>query len=109
MAWSKESRQSRGYGPAWDKLRRLILQRDEGICQPCYRGTGRIHSGTHVDHIISKAKAKRLGWTQEQMDDESNLQCINSDCHKIKTEEEQGKSIRPTIGLDGWPTNGRGG
>lgn len=81
----------------------VILARDCGICQYCYRKTGRIHTGTEVDHIISKAQAKRMGWTQDQIDDESNLQCINRDCHKIKTEEEQGKRSKPTIGIDGWP------
>lgn len=104
MAWSKESRQSRGYGAAWDRVRKQILSRDFGICQPC-KAKGRIHAGTHVDHIVSKAKAKAMGWTRERMDHPSNLQCINADCHKAKTEEEQGKALRPKVkvGVDGWP------
>ncbi len=103
MAWSKESRQSRGYGPKWDKLRVVILTRDGGICQQCYRATGRCHFGNEVDHIVSKAKAKRMGWTDEQVDAESNLQCINKECHRIKTEAEQGKRSKQKIGLDGFP------
>lgn len=103
MSWSKESRHLRGYGTDWDKLRKLILQRDNGICQACYRSTGRIHSGTEVDHVISKAKAVKMKWTQDQIDAESNLQCINKDCHKTKTLKEEGKKIKQEFGLDGWP------
>lgn len=104
MAWSKESRQSRGYGAEWERIRARVLKRDCGICQPCKK-QGRIHAGTHVDHIVSKAKAAALGWTKEQIDAESNLQCINAECHKIKTIEETGKKYQPPvkIGLDGWP------
>ena len=103
MSWSKESRHVRGYGTAWDKLRLIILRRDCGICQPCME-RGRIHVGNQVDHIISKAKAKKLGWADEQIDDASNLQTICSEAHKEKTTLEEGKKIRQTIGADGWPT-----
>jgi 5-methylcytosine-specific restriction protein A len=104
MAWHKTSRQERGYGPEWDRLRERILERDCSVCQPCLK-KGIAHTATEVDHIISKAKAKRMGWTNEQIDAESNLQAINSECHKRKTQEEQGKTYRPkvTIGVDGWP------
>lgn len=107
MAWSKLSRQERGYGSDWDRLRKIILARDFGICQPCKK-QGRIHAGTHVDHIVSKANAENMRWSKAQMDAESNLQCINKDCHRIKTEEEQGKKLRPVviIGSDGWPVKG---
>jgi hypothetical protein len=44
-----------------------------------------------------------LKWTDAQIDAESNLQCINSECHKIKTLKEEGKRIKPKIGADGWP------
>lgn len=103
MSWSKESRHARGYGAEWDRVRKVVLARDGGICQPCRRD-GRVCLGTEVDHIVSKAKAQRLGWTKAQIDSESNLQCINSECHKKKTVEESGKKRRPVIGLDGWPT-----
>jgi 5-methylcytosine-specific restriction protein A len=105
MAWSKESRQSRGYGKEWERTRTRILIRDAGICQPCLR-QGRIHAGTHVDHIVSKAQAAKQGWTQAQVDDESNLQTINAECHKAKTVSDAGHKVKPTIGPDGWPVNG---
>lgn len=105
MAWSKESRQSRGYGAPWDKIRLRILKRDCGVCQCSHcKAAGAVRIATEVDHIVSKKKAERLGWTQEQIDAENNLQSINSDCHKRKTQEEMGNGRRREIGPDGWPT-----
>jgi len=81
------NRHQRGYGTAWDKLRKQILQRDAGLCQPCLRA-GRVARGTHVDHIAAKARGGS--------DDHSNLQTICIDCHKAKTATEGRKS--PGIG-----------
>lgn len=100
--WSKESRQSRGYGAAWDKIRVRILKRDCGLCQPC-KAKGRIAMGNQIDHIVSKAKAAKLGWSQMQIDGETNLQVICEPCHKVKTKVEQGFVPKPEIGADGWP------
>jgi 5-methylcytosine-specific restriction protein A len=104
MAWSKESRQSRGYGSEWVKIRKLVLDRDKGLCQPCLK-QNRPTMATQVDHIVSKAKAVALGWTQEQIDDPKNCQSICAPCHAKKTTEETGRTYRPKvqIGLDGWP------
>lgn len=104
MAWSKESRQSRGYGAQWEKIRKLAIERDKELCQPCQR-KGRVSIGREVDHVVSKAKAAKLGWTKAQVDALSNLQCICTDCHKAKTAGETGKVYRPKvqIGLDGCP------
>lgn len=96
MAWSKESRHKRGYGNAWDKLRKQILERDCGLCQVCATA-GRVSIANAVDHIKPKTK----GGT----DAESNLQSICEPCHDIKTAADEGKTLRPkvTIGADGWP------
>ena len=98
MAWSKESRHARGYGAAWVKTRIRILRRDLHLCQPCL-SAGRPTPATEVDHIKPKAKGG--------CDDDANLQAICTDCHKAKTEREaaeaQGRTVRQTIGLDGWP------
>lgn len=100
MAWSEASRHKRGYGTAWDKLRKVILTRDKHLCQACKR-KGRVKAGNHVDHIKAKAK----GGT----DDPDNLECLCPDCHTDKTAREsaeaQGRTYRPrlTIGADGWP------
>lgn len=94
MAWAKTSRHARGYGNAWNKLRKVILQRDCHLCQPCLRA-GRVTSATQVDHIKPKAK----GGT----DDEGNLQAICTPCHEAKTATDNGCKVRLMIGSDGWP------
>ena len=106
MAWHTTSRQSRGYGSDWDRTRKRILRRDNGLCQPCLK-QGHIHAGTEVDHIISKAKAKAMGWTQQRMDADDNLQAINTECHKAKTAAEQGRTLnaKVTIGINGYPVD----
>lgn len=95
MAWSKVSRHERGYGTAWDKLRKLILARDKGLCQPCLRG-GKAKTGNTVDHIKPKAK----GGT----DDPGNLEVICGPCHTDKTAIDSGYRVKQAIGSDGWPT-----
>lgn len=99
MAWSRESRHARGYGTAWDKLRRRILERDFHLCQcpACRGGEIRVTPATEVDHITPKA--------QGGTDDETNLRAVNSECHKRITQEQMGRAYTPrrTVGLDGWP------
>ena len=104
MAWSKESRQSRGYGAAWDRVRKVVLKRDFGLCQPCRR-RGLVTIAKEVDHIDSKARAAVLRWSQARIDAESNLQAICKPCHDAQTEEEQGKTkrVKKAPGPDGWP------
>lgn len=97
MTWSKESRQSRGYGAAWDKLRKIVMARDFGMCQcgECRGGKFRVTRANEVDHIIPKAK----GGT----DDLSNLRAVSTACHKRITAEQMGIKVRSAIGVDGWP------
>lgn len=104
MAWSKESRQSRGYGAQWEKIRKLVIDRAKGLCEECQRHK-RVAIGRDVDHVVGKAKAARLGWSQEQVDNLQNLQLLCPLCHTKKTTEESGRTYRPKveIGLDGWP------
>ena len=104
--WSTESRQARNYGPEWARKRERVLARDNHLChcEHC-RAEGRIRLATEVDHVVSRAKARRLGWTEERTEAEGNLGAINTECHKRKTQEERGKRwvSRGKIGLDGWP------
>ena len=106
MAWGTKSRQERGYGAGWDKKRKRILARDGGLCQckQC-KASGIPLIANEVDHVMSKAKAKAAGWNDERIEADANLQSLNSDCHKRKTQEERGKNYRPkvAIGLDGFP------
>lgn len=106
-AWAKTSRHERGYGSEWDKLRRQILERDKGLCQPCRRA-GRARPATQVDHIVSKAKAKTMRWSEARVNAETNLQAICKSCHDEKTLAETGRKSQPkvAIGLDGWPIEG---
>lgn len=98
MAYSNKSRHERGYGSAWDRLRKVILRRDCGLCQcdECKR-LGRLLAASHVDHI----KRKVDGGT----DDPSNLRAVNAECHKRITAEQAGRKYhgKHAVGLDGWP------
>ena len=109
MAWSRESRQSRGYGAEWEKVRALVYKRDSGLCQACLR-EDRVTAGKEVDHIVPKAEAARRGWTQAQTDDPGNLELLCTPCHERKTARDNGKAYRPKIqfGPDGWPIDGSG-
>jgi len=78
---SRGTRHERGYGSAWDRKRKAILERDSGLCQPCLRA-GRVTKAKHVDHIIHKA----IGGT----DKDGNLQSICVPCHRSKTAMEGG-------------------
>ena len=73
------NRHARGYGTAWDKLRKVIMQRDKGLCQPCLR-CGRPEKAAQVDHIIPKAHGGS--------DDPSNCEAICVPCHLAKTARE---------------------
>lgn len=104
MAWSRESRQSRGYGAEWDKKRLVVIERDLGMCQECKR-QGIIKAGKDVDHKVSKAKAAQMGWREDQIESTANLEYLCKTCHDEKSARETGRTYRPKvqIGLDGWP------
>lgn len=111
MPWPTTSRQSRGYGRAWELKRLRILRRDKYLCQCRHcKAEGRVSPASEVDHIVSKAKARSMGWTEAQIDADSNLQSINRECHRRKTIEDEGRTIPRRIGADGFPLpEGRGG
>jgi 5-methylcytosine-specific restriction protein A len=105
MAWSKESRHARGYGTAWDKLRLVILARDKHLCQcpACLGGRKRLTPANEVHHIVSKAEAQRLGWSETQIDAPTNLQAVAHDCHLRLSDQQAGRAVKVRIGVDGWP------
>lgn len=74
------TRHERGYGTAWDRVRKQILRRDAGLCQPCKQAGHITPSCNTVDHIISKA--------DRGTDEPSNLQTICNPCHTAKTARE---------------------
>jgi 5-methylcytosine-specific restriction protein A len=74
-----KTRHERGYGTAWDKLRKSALDRDNHLCQKCLRK--KVYTlATEVDHI----KPKYKGGTDNLI----NLEGICSKCHKVKTQKE---------------------
>lgn len=99
MAWSRKSRQERGYGAEHDRMRAALLRR-EPLCRECKKH-GRIRAATIADHIIPKA--------QGGTDDEDNYQPLCKLCSDAKTAREsaeaQGRTYWPRteIGVDGWP------
>jgi 5-methylcytosine-specific restriction endonuclease McrA len=111
MTWSQISRHLRGYGAAWDRKRKRILERDRYLCQcdECKRDQ-RVTPAREVNHIVSKADGKARGWTDEQIDDDSNLQAINHDCHERVTKEQKGHKHHAlrVIGADGFPIESEG-
>lgn len=79
-AWAdRGSSGSRGYGHAWRKLRRQILERDNYLCHcPECLAFKRLRPASEVDHIIPKARGGS--------DAHSNLRAVNEDCHKRLTQ-----------------------
>ncbi|WP_263079239.1 HNH endonuclease [Endozoicomonas sp. Mp262] len=73
------SASQRGYGAAWQKLRRAVLERDGYLCQECRR-QGIAKTANHVDHI----KAKAFGGD----DSLDNLQALCPTCHHRKSGRE---------------------
>lgn len=83
----KGTRRERGYGPAWDRLRASILQRDQHLCRCAECAlSGRVRAATQVDHRIPKFE----GGT----DDPANLYAINAECHRRKTGQEGARARR---------------
>lgn len=79
---AKGNTTQRGYGHAWQQLRKQIFERDGYLCISCQQA-GEITPANEIDHIINKAS----GGT----DDPSNLQSLCTSCHKAKTQTENQK------------------
>ena len=104
--WPTESSAKRGYDARWRRLRAHVLARDDHLCQCTHcKADGRTTLATEVDHIVSRANAQAIGWIKARTEHPNNLQAINTHCHARKTQEEQGKTVKPKrhIGLDGFP------
>lgn len=70
-----------------------VLERDGGVCQcETCKLIDRVRLATEVDHIISKAEWLRIHGSLDGVDDDSNLQAINADCHKAKTAREAARA-----------------
>lgn len=95
---NRASRQARGYGASWDRIRAVAMRRDKYLCQPCLKA-GRVTPATECDHVVPKFD----GGTDEI----DNLQAICRQCHADKTQREakkaQGCKEKIEYGVDGWP------
>lgn len=88
--WANQaSRHERGYGSAWDKLRKIVLRRDGYLCVNCAKND-RPTPATDVDHITPKAKGG--------VDDLDNLQSLCRACHDDKSARDRG--VKVTGGFD---------
>lgn len=83
----------RGRRGVEQRLRRL--RRTKGLCEDCL-AEDRVEAATVVDHIVPLIK----GGTDE--DENTRNLCDRHD--KIRTAEQFGHKVKPTIGVDGWPT-----
>lgn len=72
-------------GHAWKKIRERIMFRDCGLCQECKRN-GVVTAGKEVDHIVPVMKGGG--------DEDSNLQLLCLECHKMKTRIDLGQKQR---------------
>ena len=72
---TRTSRQARGYGAAWERLRREVLAQAGRVCQ--LAGPGCTHHATQVDHVVPRS--------QGGADTLDNLQAVCAACHATKT------------------------
>jgi 5-methylcytosine-specific restriction protein A len=86
-AHGDKSSAQRGYGHAWRKTRERILARDCGLCQ--ISGPACSFIATEVDHKVSKARARELGWREMRIEADENLQAACPSCHRAKTAAER--------------------
>ncbi len=79
--WASRQAEYRGWyaSTTWRRLRRIVLERDAGLCKACGCATG--ESG-HVDHI----EPHRGDW--ERFTTVENLQVLCHECHSKKTVRE---------------------
>ena len=80
-------------GRALQALRARLLG-NHPLCVMC-QAAGVVTAATEIDHVVAL--------TNGGTNDESNLQCLCSDCHESKTLADLGQKQRMDIGLDGWP------
>jgi len=81
-AWSSSKRSSNSItGRPWRRLRQQVLERDNYLCQcsDC-KTLGKVAAADEVDHIVPVSQGGK--------NDMENLQAINKNCHKKKTNTE---------------------
>ena len=83
-------------GRRLQEIRRKHL-RLHPLCVRCMaRGT--VRPATQVDHVVALTKGGK--------EEPSNRQSLCDDCHTDKTNEDNGYTVRPSVGVDGVPQGG---
>lgn len=67
----------------------------EPLCRECL-AKGIVTAATQVHHVVAHHGDEYAFWFGE-------LASLCASCHSIETAKEQGRGVRPQIGLDGWP------
>lgn len=80
VAAAQTASATRTRGRAWMTIRERVMKRDCGLCQQCKR-EGRLQLAEQVDHKVEHADGGS--------DDDSNLEALCGDCHKVKTARSQ--------------------
>ncbi len=81
----------RGRRAVAQRLRRLRI---EPLCRDC-ASTGIVREATVPDHIVPLARGGS--------DEDSNIRCLCSEHHAMRTAEQFGMRRKVRIGPDGWP------
>ena len=82
MAWSTSTRAKR-LPPNWATIRRQVRARARGKCQAHRHAPGCNRQGAECDHI-----------SPGDNHDLSNLQWLSTECHDMKTREENAEANR---------------
>jgi len=90
------TRQARGYGADWQRVRRAVLDA-EPLCRMC-QAVGRVTAATEVDHI-----AGFDGLDDPRRLDVSNLRPLCTPCHRSRTARQQTGVTDWGFDVDGLP------
>jgi 5-methylcytosine-specific restriction protein A len=74
---------------------RAAYLHDHPLCVKCEQ-RGHVEEATEVDHVVPLCKGGS--------DTDSNKQALCAECHRVKTDADLGRTSRPAIGLDGYPS-----
>lgn len=88
-AWSTSAGRS-GSGGFPPRIRASILARDGHQCTHVHPDGTRCPITEHLeaDHVVSQAEARRLGWTEAQIHDESNGVTLCKPHHAERTKAQ---------------------
>lgn len=75
-------------------LRKARMRRTHWLCEDCL-ASGATSAATVVDHICPLSLGGK--------DVDENTRNLCDPCHEKRTAEQFGFTLKPTIGLDGWP------